>query len=50
MTFVRDVVLREGRTLGETEIEFTKGAAGAVTGFQLRQRNQTQTAKRFSSG
>jgi 3-oxoadipate enol-lactonase len=35
---------------GETEIEFTKDAAGAVTGFQFRQGGQTQTAKRVSSG
>jgi hypothetical protein len=34
---------------GETEIEFTKGAAG-ITGFQFRQGGQTQTAKRLSSG
>jgi len=33
---------------GETEIEFTKDAAGAVTGFQMRQGGRTQTAKRVS--
>ena len=35
---------------GETEIEFTKDATGAVTGFQYRQGGQTQTAKRLPSG
>jgi len=35
---------------GETEIQFTKDAAGAVTGFQYRQGGQTQTAKRLPAG
>lgn len=35
---------------GETRIEFTNDAAGAVTGFQLRQGGRTESAKRLSSG
>ena len=35
---------------GETEIEFTKDAAGSVTGFQFRQGGQTQSAKRLPGG
>jgi 3-oxoadipate enol-lactonase len=35
---------------GETEIQFTKDASGAVTGFQYRQGGQTQTAKRLPGG
>jgi hypothetical protein len=33
---------------GETRIEFTQDAAGAVTRFQLRQGGQIHTAKRVA--
>jgi len=32
---------------GETRIEFTKDGSGAVTGFQMRQNGQTDTARRI---
>ena len=35
---------------GESRIEFIKDAAGAVTGFELRQNGGTQTAKRVPAG
>jgi hypothetical protein len=34
---------------GETQIEFTRDAAGAVTGFRMIQDGDTQTARRLPS-